>query len=375
MSELVKYDTDDLIYNRYDLIHSDNVKEYTYEKDEKIYKIQVYFHEGIAEPNIWGKRFPQDVFENFVEDVFKDKDIYAIKVTRGRNQYKKFLQDTIDIRVPLPDNMDDLMNRIARKKRATIRRNLRWLDERIGDLRIDSYERKDIPDDIVNTYFVWKKATRGTNYGLTAQEYLDKYYVTNAMMMRAGNVDVAVAFYCKVNEQVFFENFSYNPELSRYSPGLLMYVKFMEELIQKGCKYNYMGGGNYIYKQRFGSETEAAYIGTIYRKEIVNEINKLFEEHNIENVAFYGFGVCGHDFLQCSKNIKINVDFGIDMNAESTEGLKIYRPEDELPEMDAVLITLNNKNTDVENILEKKFLKVYYWNDIVKEAAEKSRQN
>lgn len=364
MGYLVRFDTDDLIYNRYDLIHNEGVMTYSYEHNGATYKIQVYAHDGVAEPNIWGKKYPQEIFEQLVNDLFADIDIYAIKVTRGRNQYRKFLQDTEDIRVPLPDDFVELMNRIARKDRATIRRKLRWLDERFGSLELDRYARNDIPNEVVETYFKWKKDTHGTDYRLTPQEYLDKYYVTDALMMRAGDTDVAVAFYCKVNESVFFENFSYNKALKRYSPGLLMYVKLMEELIRRKCKYNYMGGGNYIYKTRFGAQAEHAYIGSIYRQEIIDRLNNFISENKIENVAFYGFGVCGHDFLQLSQELALNVSYGIDMVAVGNTNLPIYKP-DEIPKTDVMFITLNSKSDEVEELLRHKCSRIFYWNDIL----------
>ena len=48
----------------------------------------------------------------------------------------------------------------------------------------------------------------------------------------------------------------------------------------------------------------------------------------------------------------------------------IYLPESELPAVDAVLITLNNENKDVETLLNKRFNKVYYWNDILRKVIE-----
>ena len=102
MSKIFKFDTDDLIYNRFDIIHPENVVDLFYDYEGYTYKIQVYINDGIAEPNIWGKSLPQNVFESLINDIFKKNDIFAIKITRGRNQYKNFLEKTTDVRVPLP---------------------------------------------------------------------------------------------------------------------------------------------------------------------------------------------------------------------------------------------------------------------------------
>lgn len=365
MSELARFDTDNLIYNRFDLIYDEGNHTVSYDKSGVRYCLDVHT-EGIkAWINIWGKPLPQDIFEKAVGDIFADKKICVIELTRCGNPYGGFLEEVNDIRVPLPGDFDELMNRAERRDRATIRRKLRWLDERVGDLKIEIYSKGEIPDHIVETYFQWKKETHGTDYRLSASEYLDRYHVTDAMLMKAGGSEVAVAFFCQAEEIVFFENFSYHTKYKEYSPGLLMYVKFMEELIKRKCRYLYLGGGSYIYKKRFGAEAFTAYSGTIYRKELIDGIDAFFREKEIDSAAFYGYGVCGHSFLLLSKRLALSVCYGIDQKTVEAEDIRIYSPDDELPDADAVLITMNDENEDVEKNLAVRFEKVYYWNRIL----------
>lgn len=365
MIEQAEFDSDNLIYNRFDLIYKEGNHTISFCESDTKYCLDVHKEGTKAKMNIWGKPLPQNIFENAIQNVFEDKQVCAIELTRCGNPYGVFLEEVNDIRVPLPDNFDELMNRAERRDRATIRRKLRWLDERVGNLKIEIYSKDEIPGSIVETYFKWKKKTHGTDYKLSASEYLDRYYVTDAVLMKAGETEVAVAFFCQAEDIVFFENFSYNTELKKYSPGLLMYVKFMEELIKRKCKYLYLGGGSYIYKKRFGAEAFQAYSGIIYRKEMLDGIDAFFKEKKIYSVAFYGYGVCGHSFLQLSKNLTLSVCYGIDQKAMNPENIRIYSPEEDLPEADAVLVTLNSKNEEVEKMLAARFAKVYYWNSIL----------
>lgn len=359
------FDSDNLIYNRFDLIYPKKFLIKCYEHNGKDYKVLQHTEHGTAVLNLWGKVLPDEVFKMVVSDVFGDRNACAVKILRGGNPYGGFLEEVNDIRVPLPGDFEELMNRAERRDRATIRRKLRWLDERVGELKIEAYTRNAIPEHVVETYFRWKKETHGTDYRLSASEYLDRYYVTDVMLMKAGDTEVAVAFFCQAEDIVFFENFSYNTALKEYSPGLLMYVKLMEELIKRKCRYLYLGGGSYIYKKRFGAEASLAYSGTIYRKEIMDGIDAFFQEKNIDSAAFYGYGVCGHSFLLLSKNLALSVCYGIDRKVTDGENVRIYAPEDDLPEADAVLITLNNKDEEVEKALAARFEKVYYWNRIL----------
>ena len=209
MSVRLGNDSDNLIYNRFDLIHKGQENYYSFEYEDVYYEFQEYHHDGISEINVWGKNVPLCVLEMLIKDILNNKKIYVIEVTRGKNPYGMFLEQTNDVLVPLPETFDELMNRAERRDRATIRRKLRWLDERIGTLKIDVFSKDETPDTTVDTYFKWKKESHGTDYGLSPREYLDKYYVTDSMLMRAGDIDVAVAFFCQVEDIVFFENFSY----------------------------------------------------------------------------------------------------------------------------------------------------------------------
>ena len=373
-----RYDADNLIYNRFDIIHASDYESIRYENNSDEYEVYTHCDDGIAEINLWGKFLPDKIIDLLVNDIFTDKNIFAIEALRIRNQYHQFLEATNDVRVPLPETFDELMDRAERRDRATIRRKLRWLDKRIGSLQINVCSKEETQDSVVDTYFKWKKESHGTDYGLNPREYLDKYYVTDSIIMRAGDTDVAVAFFCQVEGIVFFENFSYNPDLKEYSPGLLMYVKLMEELIKRKCRYLYLGGGGYIYKKRFGAEHSIAYSGKIYRREIIDVLNIFFVDKGIKTVAFYGYGVCGHSFYQLSKNLDIRVSFGIDKNAEENKEateISLYLPEAELPMADAGLITLNNCNTEVYHYMKRKFSKVFYWNEILESVINDYRKS
>lgn len=373
MAKTAKFDSDDLIYNRFDLIYGTESTAYHYSGADEDYVIRAHYHKTEATLDIWGKTFPPEIFHKAVSDIFSDSAVCSINVVRGGNPYQDFLETTNDIRVPLPDSAEELLARVERRDRATIQRKKRWLNERIGNLEMKIFTEK-IPDEIVDLYFQWKKTTHGTDYRLQPQEYIGKYHVTDALLLQAGETPVAVALFCQVNKIVFFENFSYNIELKKYSPGLLMYEMFMEELIKRGCKYLYLGGGSYIYKKRFGAEEKTAYSGIIYRPEIMDGINRFFADRQIKTLAIYGLGVCGNSFLNLKKKLEIEVCYGIDKNSKEDSPIPVYHPDDNANATDAALITLNNKDISVEKLLKERYPQVYYWNDILESVVEEYRK-
>lgn len=361
---LAKFETDDLIYNRFDLIYTENVERYSYRLEDKEYFIDVHYETCKAVLNVWGKRFPEIFFNNTIEEIFRQhSEIYCIEIKRARNDYKNLLNKCNDIHVPIPKTKEELLQRLRKKHRYTIKRIKRLIEEEYGELAVVLYKGS-IPDEIVDQYFAWKQLTHGTDYHMLPKEYLKKYYVTDGMLLKAGDENIAILFFCQVNNTVYLENFSYNAQMEKYSPGYLVYEMFLEELIQRKCTNLYLGGGEYEYKRRFGAEENVAYSGIVYREEVFEALNEYFKKQNIKKIAIYGLGVVGHAFMKIVNLLNVDLLYGIDREEKQIESLSVYSPAANLEEVDAVIITLKFHNKEVEELLKSRFEKVYYWLDI-----------
>lgn len=369
----VKFEADNIIYNRFDLIYSKNVESFSYEYEDKMYIIDAYYENSRAVINIWGKQLPSSVFENIVADIFEHhSEIRCIDIKRTISNYKQLLNEYNDIRIPLPETVEQLLQRVRGKHRSTIKRIKRILEEEYGTLEMIMY-KSDIPDEIVNQYFLWKQITHGTDYHMLPKEYLRNYHVTDAILLKAGMNGVAILFFCQVENIVYLENLSYNIELEKFSPGYLVYVMFLEELIYRKCSSLYLGGGEYMYKKRFGAEESITYSGTIFRKEVFNDLNCYFNKSNIKKVAIYGLGMVGHSLLRIVDHLDINITYGIDREIKQMEKLQVCSLEDNFEEVDAVFITLKSHAKGVEDFLKTKFAKVYYWGDILSKVIDNGR--
>lgn len=365
--EKVLFDSDNLIYNRFDIIYEDYI-DFTQEFEGKEYSILAHCENGVAKINTWGKSIPDHVMKNLICNIFERQRVFCIEITRTVNNFEEFLYEQNDFRVPLPNNVEELLSRVERRDRATIRRKKRWLDERVGTIKIQHYG-KDIPAELVDTYFIWKKSSHGTDYKLSPKEYLEKYYVTDALVLSAGDIIIGIAFYCKCEDIVYFENFSYNSAYREYSPGLLMYEVLLEHLIERKCRYLYMAGGNYIYKRRFGSEETKCFSGYIYREEVLSQLSALFSENKIlGNIAIYGYGRYGHIYKSLLNKIGVNVLYAIDKNDECDGNIDIRNPNSDLSDASKILITLKEHNDEVEKLLLEKGKEVFYMTDLIHQA-------
>ena len=361
----MKYDSDDLIYNRFDIIHSKNVKRYIYQVGNEEYDIDCFFSKYGAYINVWGKVFPEHVFNKVILQIFlENKKTKYVSITRGGNNYNNELKSVNDFKIILPDTYDELLKRLSSKHRYNIRRSFRMMNDDLPNVIVKKYKKNNIPKHLVEIYFGWKKKSHGIDYNMSVDEYFSQYYVTDIITMESNNGLIAILFFSVINKTVYFENFSYDIEYEKYSPGFIIYVLFLKELIARHCKYVFLQGGQYSYKKHFDAQEMVTYSGEIYRSTVYEDINGFFCEKKIKNVAIYGLGECGKNFLLMARKLSVNVVYGIDKKKIEAE-IPVYGLNDELTDVDAVFITLEKHNIDAETFVMQKFEKVYYWKDIL----------
>lgn len=361
-----KFDSDDLIYNRFDIIFSE-YEQFTFEFENEKYSVMIHQENDKLLVNLWGKELPQKGFEKFINGLFEKKCLRKISILRCKNNYKGMLEETNDIVLFLPESVDELIKRLQQKHRYNLRREKRILSESVGKIYTAHYDRRDITDDMVKLFFEWKNESHGTQYGMTAEEYLDTYYVTDAMTLIADTQVIGIAFYCVVDTVSYFENFSYDPRYKEYSVGYITYELLLEQLIEQKVKTFFLGGGDYDYKRKFGAIETIAYSGHIYCKDVFKTLDSYLSDNFIKRAVIYGLGKYGNEFIRLvnTGNIDINIIGAIDKNRKEVANINTYTLTDEFPEADVAIITLKNRNDEVEELLRKKYKNVIYMNDLL----------
>lgn len=87
------------------------------------------------------------------------------------------------------------------------------------------------------------------------------------------------------------------------------------------------------------------------------DLSKYFEDNYIKTVAVYGIGYFGKEIYKELLELKnIKVLYAIDKNAQSIENseLKIFKLTDELPPVDAIVVTPIQYYNEIEKDLYKK---------------------
>lgn len=91
--------------------------------------------------------------------------------------------------------------------------------------------------------------------------------------------------------------------------------------------------------------------------EIQNEdrVGERIKQNNFLNVAVYGMGPIGHFLVKELLKDKIQVCYAIDQNAELIYAdIPVYCIEEDLPQVDAVIVTVIYYYEHIKNALEKK---------------------
>lgn len=162
-------------------------------------------------------------------------------------------------RIVFPATAEEMKARATAKSWSKMRRRNRRAEEIYGPMQLLEYTRENIPLEIVEAFFQYKLETRNRIYNLTAQEYLDRYHVTDCYVVKFGDTIGAMHFLCEQCPVVNGENHSYNPELQEYSLGKFIFAHSLIRLVEKKHTEIFLAGGDYEYKTHYGSIEDTLY--------------------------------------------------------------------------------------------------------------------
>ena len=219
--------------------------------------------------SLYLREMDQDTFNEFAKYLFEfypnAKNLFVL------HTYTEIagIEQKVHWHVDLPETIADFDACLGKDVRRNTKRYPKKIRENVGEYTIKYFVADDCPDDIVMTYFKWKNQTHGTDYGLSPKQYLQKFCVTGAYVMQTDSEILAIGFISEIGENVFFENFSYNSEYAKYSPGMVFYHYLISDLIARGKKKLYLLGGNLEYKKHFNGVATMTRTGFLSRERFI----------------------------------------------------------------------------------------------------------
>lgn len=253
-------------WNRFDLRYGDD---WDLWKIDSEYYVTSHCDGGVITVSLYLRELNPDVFNEFAKYLFefypKSKTLFVLHTYTPI----KSIEPAVHWHVDLTKTIEEFDSTLSHR----VRYNTKWypkkIRENVGEYTIKYFFVDECPDDVVLQYFKWKNQTHGTDYGLTPREYLKKFCVTGVYVMEAETEVLAVGFISETGDNVFFENFSYNQEYAKYSPGMVLYYYLIADIIARGKKKLFLLGGNLEYKKHFNGIATTTYTGTLYREQFI----------------------------------------------------------------------------------------------------------
>ena len=87
-----------------------------------------------------------------------------------------------------------------------------------------------------------------------------------------------------------------------------------------------------------------------------NQMADFFAHNNMKKIAIYGMESMGNALYEALAETNTKVEYAIDKNADDifVTGCDLYKPEDDLPEVDAIVVTPFIYFREIQSVLQKK---------------------
>ena len=252
----------DFIYNRFDLF-CDNYIVLMAEQGQEKHILEARLFDNYAELGVWKMQISNDLLKEVSHYLFQKYP--NIGYTRfffcnTNGKYKEVKHFSIDF----PDSTESFLQRRSSKSRHRLNKQRHQAEREIGPISFQEYKKEDCPEVIIQYYNKWKE--RSHHIGkIEVESYFQRFHVSDIYALYLGEHLAAIMFSCEQCPIAYLENFSFDIQFSRYSPGQQIYEYVMTRLIEKGFKRVFLAGGNYDYKRYYGSIEETLYDGFLYR--------------------------------------------------------------------------------------------------------------
>jgi len=253
----------DFIYNRFDLFY-DNYIVLEAEHVQERHILEVCIYEKYAELGIW---------KMHISNVLLKEISHFLFVKYPNIEYTKFFfcetdgkyKPVIHFSINFPDSSESFMQRRSSKSRHRLNKQKHQAEREIGPISFHEYTKGNCPKEIIKYYSMWKDISHHIGKIDNPESYLQKYHISNIYVLYFGDAIAAIMFSCEQCKIAYLENFSFDIQFSRYSPGQQIYDYVLNRLIEKNFRSVFLAGGDYDYKRKYGSIEENLYDGVIFR--------------------------------------------------------------------------------------------------------------
>lgn len=255
----------DFIYNRFDFMYGKG-RTITVREWNRSVSVSVNVSGINAAMGLWLVTISEAAEKKLCSYIFEKYT--SVKRIRYRYAFQPVgsARLTNHFHIVIPKTSDELYASLSQHARYDVRHKKRIAEAELGGYTVTRMEKKDVPLELVEAYYEYKKRTYEVPYEMPPSEYLDDYHVTHVYRLDTANKEMAaLLFSCEQGQQLYLENLTYDIDFKRYSLGQTLYDYFLNDMIKLGKSRLYLGGGQYEYKTRFGSVETIVYSGEVWR--------------------------------------------------------------------------------------------------------------
>lgn len=332
-NKLIKLVTPNFIYNRFDIRFNNQYELIKISAEDSEYYVPLRVDVHTVKLGLYMVKLPQLAFDRLIEFIFLMYDnVDFIEIKHSLNSHHDLVSGN-QWTIKLPDSETKYISLLGKKTRLHIKQYFKYI-QRDFEVDFKTYDR-DIPTEVVGTYYRFKKETLNHTYTMPEQEYLKEFYITKAHVLYLNNEIAAISFICELEDSkdVYYENFSYDKNLSKYSLGTIITYYTIKKLIEEGYSNFYMAGGNYLYKRNLSTELDNSYNGIIKRKKGKHLLKKAMFQIG-QNNTFYFLRFLGLKFKK--RKTKENCPLEINKNTKCL--MVCPHPDDEILGAGALMI-------------------------------------
>lgn len=376
-----------IIFNRLDIKFEED-----YELLEIIYNSQKHYITFHLEPTycqlgLYMIDIDKKVFKEiikFIYKTFKINNFYAVQSLNGNSQLNKTIHWTLN----LPDTQEEFDRQFSsrtRYNRKIKRKNL----EKDFDCEFIHLSKSGLTEDVFENFLNLKRQSYDKAYeNSIPKDFLSDFHsITDAYLLKINKNIEACVFYSSINNNETYQvNIAYNTSFSKYGIGVMLYYHAIEDLIKKGFKKVYLGGGNYDYKKNSKAVKSDTYEGFFtytpllkrffscknltntkdyseyYKKiKIDKKIKELAKKYKNKKIVIYGAGQMSKILFENYDLSGLNIKYICDRSFEERKNEKFYGysciPPSDLEKKDYdVILVLLLKASEVVKSLEKNHL-------------------
>lgn len=253
----------DFIYNRFDLFCQKYLVLMAEQGKEK-HVIEACIFDNYIELGLWKMNISNGLLKEISEFLFTKypnagyTKFFFCNTNGGFKKVKHFS-------IEFPDSVESFLQRRSSKSRHRLNKQRHQAEREIGPITFQEFKKDNCPDEIIKYYNKWKDVSHHIGNIEDPKFYLQKYHVSDVYTLYIGEHLTAMMFSCEQCPTAYLENFSFDVQYSRYSPGQQIYEYVLTRLIEKNFRMVFLAGGDYDYKRKYGGIEEILYDGVIFR--------------------------------------------------------------------------------------------------------------